>query len=87
MSERTSSFKIFLVLLGALSIVGLDLSLSQTVLQLVYELPNSRKHELEGVFPPLRVEHWTYLTATGLADKVGLSLMARACYDPAAAPA
>ncbi|KAI0721774.1 peptidase family M48-domain-containing protein [Fomitopsis betulina] len=67
-SERTSSFKILLVLLGALSIIGLDISLSQTVLELLYELPNSRKKELE-------------------ADKVGLKLMAKACYDPAAAPA
>ena len=48
MSERTSSVKILLVLAGVLSIIGLDFSLSRMISELVYELPNSRKHELEG---------------------------------------
>ena len=53
MSERTSSVKIFLVLAGIFSIIGLDFSLSKMLTSLVYELPNSRKHELEGASPPL----------------------------------
>lgn len=89
MSERTSSVKIFLVLAGILSIIGLDFSLSKMLTSLVYELPNSRKHELEGASPPLLFisECRTCLNAAGLADMVGLKFMAKACYDPAAAPA
>ena len=87
MSERTSSVKILMILSGILSIIGLDFSLSRIISSLVYELPNSRKHELEGASQLSRVERRTCLIVAGPADKVGLKFMAWACYDPAAAPA
>ena len=45
-----SSSTVLLVVAAVLNLLGVDLGLSRLASQLVLELPNSRKQELEGKF-------------------------------------
>jgi len=49
-AERMSSSTILLVVAAVLHLLGVDFGLSKLASQLVLELPNSRKQELEGMF-------------------------------------
>ncbi|KAI8976374.1 peptidase family M48-domain-containing protein [Trametes punicea] len=64
-SERYSSFKVFILLAMLLDFMGIPFS--SLLARLLYDLPNSRSQEFE-------------------ADKIGLRLSARACFDPEAVP-
>ena len=50
-----SSSTILLVVAAVLHLLGVDFGLSKLASQLVLELPNSRKQELEGMFVRLRL--------------------------------
>lgn len=82
-SERYSSIKILLFLGVVLDVVGIPFS--SWIARLVYDLPNSRTQEYEGPSRP----HMTciaVLTPSRIADKIGMRLSSRACFDPEAVP-
>ncbi|KAG6908562.1 hypothetical protein DXG01_004120 [Tephrocybe rancida] len=62
-AESISSQTITLAVLFLAQVFGLDFGLTSLAQELIFNLPNSRKMELE-------------------ADKIGLQLMSRACFDP-----
>ena len=84
-SEKISSGKIFLALVTGLALLGLDFGLSNFLMNIFYDLPNSRNQEYEGgsTFHP---QPDFYINSCFTADQIGVKLMARACYDPKAAP-
>lgn len=84
-SERYSATKVFIAIAYLLEILGLDFGLARILTTLLLDLPNSRTQELEG----LRLEFPNELgfdIRCMTADKIGLKLCARACYDPRSAP-
>ncbi|KAL7343972.1 peptidase family M48-domain-containing protein [Rhodotorula toruloides] len=54
-AERMSGMKVFYALALLLSSFGIDMGLSQVLLQFVYSLPNSRKNETEADLIGLRL--------------------------------
>lgn len=84
-AERISSQTVVVGLLFLFSaLFSLDLGISNMVQTLLFELPNSRTQELEG-----NLVDWIHMLSLFtliLADRIGLSLMSRACFDPRAAP-
>lgn len=67
-----------------MSVIGFDFGISQALSKLVYDLPNSRKQELEGMEAMWHVQ--PNIAYTYVADAIGIKLAAQACYDPRAAP-
>ncbi len=84
-AERISSQLIGINLLIILALAGLDMDLSRVVGKLLLELPNSRAQEREGICEFTQNLSFTDWSADP-ADYIGLRLMAKACYDPGAAP-
>ena len=65
-------------------IVGLPSGIGGLATTLLMDLPHSRKQEYEGSYP----FHSAVLLLNVLfaADKIGLKLSAKACFNPTAAP-
>jgi hypothetical protein len=69
--------------------IGLPNGFGNILTTLLMELPHSRQQEYEGLYLFLldgRKVHQQSVYPTLLADKIGLKLSAKACFDPAAAP-
>ena len=71
-----------------LQLIGLDFGLARIATTLLLELPNSRKMEFEGGFFIMKI--CIFLNVANIswcyqADKIGLHLASKACYDPQAA--
>jgi len=69
--------------------IGFPYGFGNILTTLLMELPHSRKQEYEGLclfpaFPPKRLPTERLLVPS--ADKIGLKLSAKACFDPTAAP-
>jgi hypothetical protein len=66
---------------------GVPYGFGDMMTTLLIELPHSRKKEYEGLY--LRLPAKSAITKhlpVPIADKIGLKLSAKACYDPTAAP-
>jgi hypothetical protein len=69
--------------------IGLSYGFGNILTTLLMELPHSRKQEYEGscFFPLHRYKrHQQSGLPIPLADKIGLKLSAKACFDPTASP-
>lgn len=84
-AERISSQAVALNLLILLRLAGIDTDISQVAGKLLLELPNSRAQEREGICE--FTQNLSFIDCSAdPADYIGLRLMAKACYDPGAAP-
>lgn len=91
MAERYSYGKIFIALAWLAEVIGLPSGLGGVMTTLLMDLPHSRTQEYEGLCLLLFLlakrccgsNKRCYLP---VADKLGLKLSAKACFDPTAAP-
>jgi metalloendopeptidase OMA1, mitochondrial len=81
-AERYSYLKVLFLTSILLEFLGLDFGLARLSTTLLLDLPNSRTHELEGLSSCI-TRSMTLIIFT--ADKIGLKLTAKACFDPKAA--
>ena len=86
--ERYSYSKVLILVAFLLELSGLDFGFGDTIAHYLLELPNSRKMEFEGGFFIMKI--CIFLNVANIswcyqADKIGLHLASKACYDPQAA--
>jgi hypothetical protein len=84
--ERYSYSKVLIAFAWLAEIIGLPYGFGDILTTLLMELPHSRKQEYEGLYLFLFHRQKKHQRSAPLADKIGLKLSAKACFDPAAAP-
>lgn len=88
-AERYSYSKVLIAFAWLAEIVGLPNGFGNILTTLLIELPHSRSQEYEGLYLFLldrQERHQQSVLPAPLADKIGLKLSAKACFDPTAAP-
>jgi|SRR6266404_9657045 len=82
-AERYSYSKIFIAMAWLADLIGLPSGIGGLATTLLMDLPHSRKQEYEGSYPFF---HCYLANVAHTADKIGLKLSAKACFNPTAAP-
>jgi metalloendopeptidase OMA1, mitochondrial len=87
-AERYSYSKILIAMAGLADAIGLPSGVGGIITTLLMDLPHSRKQEYEGLCLYLLIsrKYYALTEVVHVADKIGLNLSAKACFDPTAAP-